>query len=134
VSVEELNSILWVERGLLAGLEFALETEQWILSTGRIRWLSRATDQIREAIDELRRTEILRAAAADEVAREVGIPEPPSLSDIAAEMAEPWRSILFDQRAALIEARAAIERVSISSIDGLAIFSDRDPVRETWWG
>jgi FlgN protein len=119
VGAEELNAILWTERELLDGLHFAFETEQWVLSTGRIRWVTMATDRIREGLDALRRVEILRAAAADDVARDLGLPAAPSLSDIAGRMAEPWRSMLYDQRVGLLDATAAIQAVSASSMDEL---------------
>jgi flagellar FlgN protein len=120
VGVEDLNSILWTERGLLDGLQFALETEHWVLSTGQIHWLARATDQVRDAVTELRRVELLRSMATSEVARDLGLHDAPSLSDIAGRMAEPWRSMLFDQRVSLIDATSAIQALSFASMDELA--------------
>src|SRR4051794_30526072 len=40
--MQRLSQVLWRERELLEGLQYALEVEQLILATGRNRWLMRA--------------------------------------------------------------------------------------------
>ena len=88
----------------------------WKSNSGCFRICGRL---VRYAIDELRRTEIVRAAAADAVAAALGLPAAPSLAALAAQVDEPWRSIMTDQRAALIVAMSAIDRVSTSAIEVL---------------
>jgi hypothetical protein len=131
VGIEELNAILWDERELLDALQFALETEQWVLSSGRAHWLTRSSDQVRSAVNDLRRTEILRAAAADAVASDVGLAPAPTLTTLAARVLEPWRSILAEQRAALLDATEAVDRASAVAIEGLsglrAALADHSP-------
>lgn len=120
MGIEELNGILWEERSLLDALQFALETQSWVVSTGRVRWLSKASDQVREIVEELRHAELLRASEAEAVAAEIGIPSEPTLAVIAAAMSEPWRSIMIDQRDALLEATRSVGRISQSAIEDLA--------------
>jgi FlgN protein len=120
VSIEELNSILWDERGMLDALQFALETEQWVLSSGRTHWLGRSSEQVRSAVDALRRIEVLRATVADAVAVDLGLVPAPSLAAIASRVHEPWRSILVEQRTALLDATEAIDRASAVAIEGLS--------------
>ncbi len=128
MSNAELNGILWEERTLLETLHFALETEEWVLATGRTRWLDRSSRQVRAVVDRLRRTEILRASAADAVAARMGLAASAPLAVIAARSTEPWRSILSEQRLALIAATEVVGRVSNASIETISGFgTSRQP-------
>jgi hypothetical protein len=131
VSNEELNGILWEERRLLETLHFALETENWVMSTGRVRWLDRSTGQVRAVVDRLRHTEILRASAADAVAERMGLTASAPLALIAARSSEPWRSILSEQRVALLAATDVVRRVSDATIETISgLRASRRPGRE----
>jgi hypothetical protein len=130
VSNAELNGILWEERTLLETLHFALETEEWVMATGRTRWLDRSSGQVSAVVDRLRRTEILRASAADAVAARMGLAASAPLAVIAAHSSEPWRSILSEQRLALIAATDVVGRVSNATIDAISGFrASREPGR-----
>lgn len=100
--MEKLSQILWRERELLELLSFRLETERLILVNGRTRWLVQATREIEEVLASLRETEVLRAVAADVAADELGLPPNPSLAVLAEATGEPWRSILFEHRDAMV--------------------------------
>ena len=43
MGVHELSALLWRERELLEVLQFKLEVEQLLLTTGNTRWLNRAS-------------------------------------------------------------------------------------------
>jgi len=94
--MEKLSQILWRERELLETLLFKLEQEQMVLATGRTRWLVRAAREVESVLETIRETEILRAVAADEAARSLGLDHNPSLRALAALVEEPWQSILAD--------------------------------------
>ena len=100
--MEKLSLVLWRERELLDTLLFKLETEQLILAGGRTRWLARAAREVEIVLDQLRKTEVLRAVAADEAADEAGLDANPSLRALAESVGEPWRTILFDHRDAFV--------------------------------
>ncbi|MGN6782664.1 MAG: flagellar protein FlgN [Marmoricola sp.] len=101
--MENLSLILWRERELLDTLLFKLEEEQLVLASGRDRWLARAAREVESVLDALRETEVLRAVAADEVARSLGLASNPSLSALAAAVDEPWRTILHEHRDAFLQ-------------------------------
>ncbi|HET9419737.1 MAG TPA: flagellar export chaperone FlgN, partial [Nocardioides sp.] len=66
--MERLSQVLWRERELLEELLFRLEVEQLVLASGRNRWLPAAAADVERLLHDLRRTEVMRAAAADHAA------------------------------------------------------------------
>lgn len=94
--MEQLSQVLWRERELLEELLFRLEVEQLVLASGRTRWLAHAAGDVEGLLEDLRRTEILRATAAEAAASAAGLPSGPSLRALAETAPEPWRSILLD--------------------------------------
>ncbi len=100
--MEDLSLILWRERELMEMLLYKLEQEQLVLATGRTRWLASAAREVDAVLGMLRQTEVLRAAAADHAAAEVGLLPNPSLSSLAATAPEPWSSILLEHRDAFL--------------------------------
>lgn len=110
--MEKLSLILWRERELLELLAFKLELEQLVLASGRTRWLGQATREVEDVLATIRETEVLRAMAADEAARTVGLEANPSLSALAELATEPWRTILLDHRDAFIAATRDIAELA----------------------
>ncbi len=106
--MEKLSLVLWRERDLLETLYCRLEVERLVLSGGHIRWLLKASGDVEVTLEEIRRTEILRAVAADEAAAAVGLEPNPSLAHLIDRADEPWCSILADHRAAFDAARAQV--------------------------
>ena len=100
VTVERLSLVLWREREQMETLLFKLEQETLVLSSGRSRWLMRSAREVEAVLDQLRHTEIVRSAAADQAAAELGLDIDASLKDLAEAAGEPWRSILLDHREA----------------------------------
>ncbi|WP_036563864.1 hypothetical protein [Nocardioides halotolerans] len=85
--MERLSTVLWHQRELLTSLEHA-HTD---------------ADAVRH---ELRRTEVLRAVAADEAAGALGLGPCPTLAELAARSGSPWSEVLADHHAALTAAGA----------------------------
>ena len=96
--MERLSLVLWRERELMETLLFKLEQETLVLSSGRTRWLMRSAREVEAVLDQLRQTEIVRSAAADQAAAEVGLSHNSSLKELAEACDEPWRSILLEHR------------------------------------
>ena len=103
IEMDNLSQVLWRERELLETLAFKLEVERLVLAAGRARWLVNVTREIEVVLEELRATEVLRAAAADEVAGRHGLDPNPSLAALADAAPAPWGQILSDHREAMTE-------------------------------
>lgn len=100
--MEQLSQVLWRERELLEELLFRLEVEQLVLASGRTRWLAHAAGDVEGLLEDLRRTEVLRATAAEAAASDAGLPHSPSLRALAETAPDPWRSILLDHHATFV--------------------------------
>jgi hypothetical protein len=105
----EVSTLLWREREALQLLLFKLVEEQLIVSAGHTRWLAQANDEIEAALDNLRGTEVLRAAEVDVIADELGLPAPPTLAELATLAPEPWGTLFGEHRQALLKLVAEVE-------------------------
>lgn len=110
--MDRLSQVLWRERELLETLAYRLEVERLVLASGRTRWLVNATNDIEALLDDLRATEVLRAAAADEAAAALGLTPNPSLAALAEAAPDPWQGILRDHRDALVATARDIAETS----------------------
>lgn len=113
----EVSSVLWRERELLDILQFKLEEEQALLTTGRSRWLSRATNEVEVVLEELRKAELVRAIETDALARELGLEPGASLRTLAVSVPDPWAQILMDHRKAFLAATAEIQGMASCNRD-----------------
>ncbi len=68
MSLIELSSVLWRTRELMELLLFKLEEEQVLLASGRSRWLAHATREVEMVLEQMRETEVIRAAHAQAAA------------------------------------------------------------------
>lgn len=102
MSLQEISNTLWRQRNLLEMLMFKLEEEQLLLAAGRTRWVTAATREVEQVLDEIRATEVIRSTLVDAVAREVGLAANPSLRDLASAAPEPWSSLLDEHRRAFL--------------------------------
>jgi hypothetical protein len=105
----EVSTLLWREREALQLLLFKLVEEQLIVSAGHTRWLAPANDEIEAALDQLRGTEVLRAAEVDAITDELGLLTPPTLAELAALAPEPWATLFTEHRQALLQLIAEVE-------------------------
>ncbi|WP_019873649.1 flagellar export chaperone FlgN [Sporichthya polymorpha] len=117
MGLAEVSTILWRERELLELLLFKLEEEQLVLTSGRSRWLARATKEVEIVLAEIRRTELARATAVDEAAEALGLAPNPSLAALADACAEPWAGILRDHRTSFHALTAEITALANSNRD-----------------
>jgi hypothetical protein len=108
-SLSSLCSLLWQERVSLELILFKLVEEQLIASSGQIRFLQLADEELREAAGAVHEQEVLRAAETQMLARLLDLPPASSLGDIAAVVDEPWPALLLEHRAALRGLLAEIE-------------------------
>ena len=108
----EVSTMLWRERDALYLLLFKLVSEQLIVSSGRTRWLAQANEEIEFALEQLRGTEVLRAAETDALAEQLGLPVPVTLAQLADASEEPWATLYADHRQALLALMAEIEQVT----------------------
>jgi hypothetical protein len=108
----EVSTMLWRERDALSLLLFKLVEEQLIVSAGRTRWLANANEEIEFALEQLRGTEVLRAAETDAISEELGLPGSATLAELEAAAPEPWGTLYGEHRRALIQLVAEIEQVT----------------------
>lgn len=97
----ELASALWRERELLEGLQYALTCQHLVLSSGGIRWLTQADEQVRAAVAAVTECELQRALVTHDVALGLGLSPDATLDAIASAADAPWDALLADHRDAL---------------------------------
>ena len=102
MSLTDLASVLWRSRELLEMLLFKLEEEQLLLASNRSRWLSHATREVEVVLDQIRQTEVIRAAYAQDVAVELGLSPEASLGELADAAPAPWSDLLHQHRKAFL--------------------------------
>ena len=65
---QHLSTLLWREQELLDLLLFKAEEKQYLILTGKTRWLPRIAHEIEVVLDQLRTLEVERAAATEVLA------------------------------------------------------------------
>jgi hypothetical protein len=102
VSLTDLSSVLWRSRELLELLLFKLEEEQLLLASGRSRWLPHATREVEVVLDQIRQTEVARAAYSQATALDLGLEPNASLGEVADAAPPPWSDLLHQHRKAFL--------------------------------
>ncbi|NYI40004.1 flagellar protein FlgN [Demequina lutea] len=120
MGLNELSTALWRERELLEMLLFKLEEEEFVLKSGRTRWLGRATREVECVLDQIRGVELGRAIEADDAAREVGVPEGASLLELAKVAPSPWNDLLRGHHVALADVASQIDALAHSNTEVLS--------------
>ena len=69
---QHLSTLLWREQELLDLLLFKAEEKQYLILTGKTRWLARIAHEIEVVLDQLRTLEVERAAATEAIAVRAG--------------------------------------------------------------
>lgn len=90
MDLSTLNSLLWNERQLLELLLFKLEEEQLLLAAGKSRWLSHATREVENVLEQIRGAELAREVETTHVAAQLGLPTHATLLDICERAEDPW--------------------------------------------
>ncbi|WP_432507163.1 flagellar export chaperone FlgN [Kineococcus arenarius] len=132
MGLAEVSGILWKERELMELLLFKLEEEQLVLASGRTRWLAHATREVEFVMEQIRSTEVLRAAEVDAVAAELGVEPGPSLNALASAAPDPWGDLLRGHRDAFLTLTAEIQALADANRDLLS--SGARALRETLLG
>ncbi|GAA2356736.1 flagellar export chaperone FlgN [Dactylosporangium salmoneum] len=117
MALADLASILWREREMLELLLFKLEEEQLVLASGRTRWLAHATREVEVVLEEIRRTEVVRAAEVEAIAAELGVGPNPSLSRLAEVAPPPWGELLTQHRQAFLTVTAEVSAMAEANRD-----------------
>jgi hypothetical protein len=117
VSLTDLSSVLWRSRELLELLLFKLEEEQLLLTAGRSRWLAHATREVEVVLDQIRQTEVARAAYSQAVAGELGLPLEASLAEVADAAPAPWSDLLHQHRKAFLTLTSEISAMAGANRD-----------------
>jgi hypothetical protein len=87
---------LWVERDLLEELLFKLSEVQLVVGSGSTRWLNRADDEARRALEALQDTEVVRAVAVEDLIQRCRLGSDATLRELIAIAPAPWDSLLSD--------------------------------------
>jgi hypothetical protein len=129
MGLADLSSILWREREMLELLVFKLEEEQLVLAGNRSRWLAHATREVEVVLEQIRKTEVLRAAEVTAVGMELGCASNPSLGDLADLAPVPWNDLLRQHRAAFMSITAEVQALANANRELLT--AGQRAVRET---
>lgn len=117
MSLTDLSSVLWRSRELLELLLFKLEEEQLLLAAGRSRWLAHATREVEVVLEEIRRTEVLRAAEVEAIGTSLGLGPNPSLTQLAEASPAPWPELLNQHRKAFLTLTAEVGALAEANRD-----------------
>ena len=129
MGLADLSSILWRERELLELLLFKLEEEQLVLAGGRSRWLAHATREVEMVLDQIRRTEVVRAAEVEAIGIQLGLGSNASLTALADASPAPWNDLLQQHRKAFLTLTAEVSALAEANRDLLT--TSQRAVRET---
>ena len=112
MSANELSALLWRERELLELITFKLEVEQLLLTSGKTRWLSRASGEIEQVTDRLRSVGLARTVEVENVAEEWQAPEGATLRELLAKAPTgPWQEIFEAHLKALTDLTTKVRTV-----------------------
>ncbi len=129
MSLSDLSSILWREREMLELLLFKLDEEHLILASGRSRWLAHATREVEMVLDQIRRTEVMRAAEVEVIGARLGLGSDASLTQLADAAPAPWGDLLREHRKTFLALAAEVTALAEANRDMLTM--GQRSVRET---
>jgi hypothetical protein len=112
VDFQHLSTLLWREQELLDLLLFKAEEKQYLIVSGKNRWLPRIAHEIEVVLDQLRTLEVERAAVAETIAAQLGLSANPSLRTLAEHAGAPWDDLLVKHHETLL--------VLVSELRGLS--------------
>jgi hypothetical protein len=128
VDYQHLSTLLWREQELLDLLLFKAEEKQYLILTGKTRWLPRIAHEIEVVLEQLRTLEIERAAATEVIAGALGVGPNPSLRTLADAAPAPWGDLLGKHHEALLVLVTELRSLSDANREliegGLAAIND----------
>ena len=138
---QHLSTLLWREQELLDLLLFKAEEKQYLIVTGKTRWLARIAHEIEVVLDQLRTLEVERAAVTEALAVRLGLDANPSLRQVAEVAPAPWNDlfgkhhesllVLVTELRALSDSNRELIEGGLSAI-GDALLSVRAPSAGTY--
>jgi hypothetical protein len=128
VDYQHLSTLLWREQELLDLLLFKAEEKQYLIISGKTRWLPRIAHEIEVVLDQLRSLEVERAAATEGIATALGLEASPSLRQLADAAPAPWGDLFTKHHEALLVAVSELRSLSDANREliegGLAAIGD----------
>lgn len=114
--LRELTERLWTERHLLEFLLFKLVSARLILAADARRFVAPAMAEVEHVVEKIRLAELGRSLAVAQVAEEWGVAaEEVTLSYLATNAPEPYRSLFEDHRDAFLKLAAEIEEATLEN-------------------
>jgi len=111
--MDELARLLGHERRLLELLLFKLVEGRHLLAAGEGRFLPFAAAEIERATERLQEVELRRSLLVHRLAGDLDLPEEAlTMSALAQDRLEPYKTIFSDHRKAFLELAAEIEDVT----------------------
>ena len=125
---QHLSTLLWREQELLDLLLFKAEEKQYLILTGKSRWLARIAHEIEVVLDQLRTLEVERAAATEQIAGRLGMEANPSLRQLADSAPAPWNDLYAKHHEALLVLVTELRGLSHANKEliesGLSVIND----------
>ncbi|WP_369130030.1 flagellar protein FlgN [Modestobacter roseus] len=125
---QHLSTLLWREHELLDLLLFKAEEKQYLILTGKSRWLPRIAHEIEVVLEQLRTLEVERAAATEQIAGRLGLEANPSLRQLADSAPAPWNDLYAKHHEALLTLVTELRSLSDANKEliesGLSVIGD----------
>ncbi|WP_299953785.1 flagellar protein FlgN [uncultured Modestobacter sp.] len=125
---QHLSTLLWREQELLDLLLFKAEEKQYLILTGKSRWLARIAHEIEVLLEQLRTLELERAAATEQIAGRLGMEANPSLRQLAEAAPAPWDDLYAKHHEALLVLVTELRGLSDANKEliesGLSVIND----------
>ncbi len=125
---QHLSTLLWREQELLDLLLFKAEEKQYLILSGKTRWLARIAHEIEVVLEQLRTLEVERAAATEQIAGRLGLEANPSLRQLADSAPAPWSDLYAKHHESLLVLVTELRGLSDANREmlegGLAAISD----------
>ncbi len=102
MDLQHLSTLLWREQELLDLLLFKAEEKQYLIISGKNRWLPRIAHEIEVVLEQLRTLEVERGAVTEVIAATLGLEPNPSLRTIAEHVPAPWDDLLISHHEQLL--------------------------------
>jgi hypothetical protein len=111
--MDELARLLGHERRLLELLLFKLVEGKHLLAAGEARFLPYAAAEVERAMERLQEAELRRSLLVHRLAEDLELPEEAlTMSALAKDSLEPYRTIFADHRQAFLDLASEIEEVT----------------------
>ena len=125
---QHLSTLLWREQELLDLMLFKAEEKQYLILSGKTRWLPRIAHEIEMVLEQLRTLEVERAAATEQIAGRLGLEANPSLRQLADSAPAPWSDLYAKHHESLLVLVTELRTLSAANKElvdgGLSAISD----------